>query len=359
MNVQSSHEGNHALTNPAFQPYPRNCWYVAAGRAELGRDLLARELLGERIVLYRKENGEPVALQDRCPHRGYPLSKSELIGDQIQCGYHGMAFNPGGQCTHIPSQDNVVKAMRTKAYPLAEKWLWTWIWMGDPELADPSLIPSCGYEDTTEYQSRFIGCVPIKANYQMLIDNLLDPTHASFLHKGGLDNDDKSELGTTAARVEQDGPMVRQVMEVKNFDPQGIVAQAFQLEEGFLLNRTLINMLQAPCFVNVITTFTDAAHPDRIVSEIIASIPIVPAGIGRCYHFVATSTSQRGFEGLGPHLLHLIDQDVVALEAIQAASEVGADAFEMSVRSDETGVRARRILIGMVEEEQRALQPAE
>jgi len=350
MNVQSSHEGNHALTNPAFQPYPRNCWYVAAGRAELGRDLLARELLGERIVLYRKENGEPVALQDRCPHRGYPLSKSELIGDQIQCGYHGMAFNPGGQCTHIPSQDNVVKAMRTKAYPLAEKWLWTWIWMGDPELADPSLIPSCGYEDLP-YENHFVGCVPIAGNYQMLIDNSLDPTHASFLHKGGLDNEEKSELGTARSRVEQDGSMVRQVMEVKSFDPQGPVAQAFQLEEGVLVDRTLTNMLQAPCFVNVITTFTDSSNADRVLSEIIASIPIVPASPGRCYHFVATSTSYADSENLGPYLLMLIDQDAVALKAIQEAAEDDGDNFEISVRSDEAGIRARRLLWAMVDVE--------
>ena len=71
------------------QLYPANQWYVAAWSSEITHELTARTILGTRLVLYRTEAGAPVALADRCPNRGYPLSKSCLMGDVIQCGYNG------------------------------------------------------------------------------------------------------------------------------------------------------------------------------------------------------------------------------------------------------------------------------
>ena len=78
---------------PAEQEYPRNQWYVAAFREELGRQPLARVLLDTPVVLYRLEDGSPVALYDRCPHRGLPLSMGRLQGDRLQCNYHGIEFS--------------------------------------------------------------------------------------------------------------------------------------------------------------------------------------------------------------------------------------------------------------------------
>ncbi|WBB52951.1 Rieske 2Fe-2S domain-containing protein [Verrucosispora sp. WMMD573] len=73
--------------------FARNQWYVTAYRNEVGRDLLARTVLGEPLVLYRTESGEAVALADRCVHRRYPLSESRLDGDTIVCGYHGFTYD--------------------------------------------------------------------------------------------------------------------------------------------------------------------------------------------------------------------------------------------------------------------------
>lgn len=47
----------------------RNAWYVAASEAELGEDLYPVTLLSESVVLYRKSDGTPVALEDACPHQ--------------------------------------------------------------------------------------------------------------------------------------------------------------------------------------------------------------------------------------------------------------------------------------------------
>ena len=75
----------------------RNGWYVAAFTHEITRALLPRTILNQPVVLYRKQNGTAVAVGGRCPHRHFPLGKSCLKGDAIQCGYHGITFDADGQ----------------------------------------------------------------------------------------------------------------------------------------------------------------------------------------------------------------------------------------------------------------------
>ena len=91
------------MTKP--QPtFPLNAWYAAAYDVELGRQLLARTLCEQKLVLYRKLDGQAVALEDACWHRLLPLSLGRLQDDQVVCGYHGLVFNALGQCTRMPSQ---------------------------------------------------------------------------------------------------------------------------------------------------------------------------------------------------------------------------------------------------------------
>jgi phenylpropionate dioxygenase-like ring-hydroxylating dioxygenase large terminal subunit len=80
----------------------KNFWYVAAFDHEVARKPLGRMILGEPVVLFRKENGTPVALEDRCVHRHLPLSMGRLVGDHLQCHYHGLRYDGGGQCVRVP-----------------------------------------------------------------------------------------------------------------------------------------------------------------------------------------------------------------------------------------------------------------
>jgi phenylpropionate dioxygenase-like ring-hydroxylating dioxygenase large terminal subunit len=75
----------------------RNSWYVAAWDREVSRAPLARMLLGEPVVLYRKADGTPIALEDRCCHRHLPLSRGRVEGDGLRCGYHGLRFDASGK----------------------------------------------------------------------------------------------------------------------------------------------------------------------------------------------------------------------------------------------------------------------
>ena len=84
--------------------YLCNSWYVAARDREVGLKPLARTLLDEPVVLYRTEDGTPIALEDRCCHRSLPLSLGRIVGNNLQCGYHGLTFASDGACIEVPGQ---------------------------------------------------------------------------------------------------------------------------------------------------------------------------------------------------------------------------------------------------------------
>src|SRR5690554_4497854 len=113
----------------------KNTWYAAALAHEVKAQPLARTIIGEPIILFRQENGTVCALEDRCCHRGLPLAHGEVIGNNIQCGYHGLTFNGLGQCVKIPGQEKIPRNAKVKTFPVVEQDQMVWIWMGDPDQA--------------------------------------------------------------------------------------------------------------------------------------------------------------------------------------------------------------------------------
>jgi phenylpropionate dioxygenase-like ring-hydroxylating dioxygenase large terminal subunit len=161
--------------------YPLNNWYIAASSGEIGQTLLARELLGQPVLLYRRPSGEVVALSNVCPHRAVPLSDGHLDGDRVVCGYHGFTFAPDGQCVRVPSQENVPFGARVQVYPVREEAPVVWIWMGDPARAAQKAPPSLPWLHEDGWTS-FEGQVHTDVNYLAWHDNSLDFTHLPYVH---------------------------------------------------------------------------------------------------------------------------------------------------------------------------------
>jgi phenylpropionate dioxygenase-like ring-hydroxylating dioxygenase large terminal subunit len=165
----------------------KNSWYVAALDHEISRAPMRRVIMNEPIVFYRTEDGTTVALEDRCAHRHLPLSMGKLQGDILQCLYHGLCFDRTGACVKVPGQDTVPPSARVKAYPTIERYHWVWIWMGDPALADPAKITDYHWLDDPAWGAgtRYLHA---KANWQLIVDNLLDLTHLAFVHTTTIGN---------------------------------------------------------------------------------------------------------------------------------------------------------------------------
>lgn len=170
--------------------YLRNTWYVAGFSDELNDDrpLLARRLLDEPIVFFRTGDGTLRALQDRCPHRFVPLSRGRQVGDHLECPYHGLRFDGSGACSFNPHGDgSIPKAARVRSRPALDRHGLIWFWPGDPARADERLIPDYAFTTPpSDHDERIRGWLPSACDYQYVTDNVLDATHADFLHTGAL-----------------------------------------------------------------------------------------------------------------------------------------------------------------------------
>jgi phenylpropionate dioxygenase-like ring-hydroxylating dioxygenase large terminal subunit len=169
--------------------YLKNAWYVAAWSDELGDALMTRTICAEPVLLYRKENGDAVAIGNLCPHRFAPLHMGKKIGDTVQCGYHGMVYGESGKCVLNPHHGGVISpAMKVAAYPVREQNGAIWVWMGEPDAADPALMPDFSCYSAPGFKT-IRGMLDVAANYELITDNLLDLTHADFLHEGTLSSE--------------------------------------------------------------------------------------------------------------------------------------------------------------------------
>lgn len=186
----------------------RNAWYVAAWDHELGRELKPIRILGEEVVLYRKRDGAPAALEDACPHRKLPLSMGRIKGDEVECGYHGLTFDCTGACTRAPVQEKIPPAARVRSYPLEVRYGLIWIWMGEAEKADPSTIFQVEHWGDPAWGFNQGDSMTLDCNYLYMTDNLLDPSHVSWVHRtsfGGVQAIEGTPIETT---VGEDGVTV-------------------------------------------------------------------------------------------------------------------------------------------------------
>ena len=168
--------------------YVRNAWYVAGWSSEFDGSLKRVVILEQAIVMYRKADGTVAALEDQCPHRLLPLSKGKLIGDDIQCGYHGMTFNCEGKCVRVPGQDNIPASAFVTNYAVREKHDIVFIWMGDADDAVEDDIFDLPQFHSDQWHAHQGDALHLKANYLNVAENLVDPAHVSFVHPTTLGN---------------------------------------------------------------------------------------------------------------------------------------------------------------------------
>ena len=197
--------------------YVKNCWYAAGWSADLSDKPVAKTLLDENIVLFRTEDGQVGALEDRCPHRFLPLSAGKMIGNGLQCGYHGLTFAKDGSCVAAPTQDSLPADACARSYPVSEQLALIWVWMGDPEKAYADEIYDLPQYHDTKWGVAHGDALEIDANYLLLCDNLCDPTHVNYVHPTTLGSPDivdtpvtyeQQEWGVTTSRWTPDSEPV-------------------------------------------------------------------------------------------------------------------------------------------------------
>src|SRR5262249_1648260 len=120
-------------------------------------------------------------------HRRLPLSAGHLIGDRIQCGYHGLVYDCAGECVKVPGQAALAGKFRVKAYPVVERDRFVAGWVGDPDAADPSKIVSFPRLSDPDWGVTKVR-LHVKGNYLLIVDNLLDLSHVAYVHNSTIGN---------------------------------------------------------------------------------------------------------------------------------------------------------------------------
>jgi vanillate O-demethylase monooxygenase subunit len=334
----------------------KNFWYVAATSDELGRSPLsssplARVILNEPVVMYRRSDGTAVAMENLCPHRSLPLSMGEVVGDRIRCGYHGLEFASDGKCVRIPGQEHIAAGWKVKTYPLVEKWRCLWIWMGNPALADETDIPSTYWNDDPQWTYTG-GHFDIKCHYQLLVDNLLDLSHEAFVHRSTIGNDAVAE---TPAETSVDGHTVRVVRLMENCPPPPLYVKLKSFPGN--INRSQRIEFNPPSHIVIAsksTPFGSKAEDDALEYRVVNGI--TPATQRACHHFWSVP---RNFahESEVTALFHkgsvtAFSEDIVILEAQQAALDARKDEVLWKNFNVDTGnVAARRIVKSLLDAE--------
>jgi vanillate O-demethylase monooxygenase subunit len=230
----------------------RDYWYVAAWSDEVRKVPLARTLLDEPIVLFRRSDGNVVALEDRCAHRRLPLSEGTVEGDVIRCAYHGLVYDCEGVCTKIPGQARP-RGVRVKRYPVVERDLFVLVWMGDPEHPDASRLVSFPRLSDPGWGVTKVR-LHIRGNYLLVVDNLLDLSHVAYVHNSTIGNAAVAEdaevkfsrRGQTV-RVTRDMEAVPAARTYAEFGPHKGLFDRWQLSEFYPPSYFFINNGSGRC----------------------------------------------------------------------------------------------------------------
>lgn len=333
----------------------RNAWYVACWKADLGAGPRARTVLGDEIVLFRGPDGQPAALQDRCCHRSAPLSLGHMTPDgRLQCCYHGLRFNAAGECVHVPGQSHVPPGARVRSYPVVERWNAVWIWMGEPVRADAALIPALFWLDDPGWVPA-AGEIHMKANYQLLVDNLLDLTHVTYLHTRTIAGDPAE--GLVPVKTERDSAGVRISRWMLDFPPPPMFAAAGRFA-GRVDRWQIVNWRPPACVyldIGCADAGTGAPAGDRSRGISMWSTHLITpeTETSTHYHWCYARNYRLEEPGVTEFLRQggalTFGEDVVALEVQQAnLARFGARARQLDINIDKAPLLARRILGEMV-----------
>lgn len=335
--------------------FPLNAWYAAAWDVEIKRELFPRTICSKHMVFYRKSDGEVAALEDACWHRLLPLSKGRIEGDEVVCGYHGLKFNGHGRCTFMPSQETINPAACVRTYPVAEKHRFVWVWPGDPAMADPALIPDLHWNDDPEWAGDG-KTITVKCDYRLVIDNLMDLTHETYVHSSSIGNEAVAESPFDVTHGERTATVTRWM--------EGIEPPPFwrgQLGKDGDVDRWQIIRFEAPCTitidVGVAVAGTGAPQGDRSqgVNGFVLNT-ITPETDSTChYHWAFARNYRLGEQSLTTQLREgvatIFREDEDILEAQQIAMDENPDREIYNLNIDAGSMWSRRKIDDMIAEE--------
>ncbi|GLU30438.1 aromatic ring-hydroxylating dioxygenase subunit alpha [Trinickia caryophylli] len=330
----------------------KNAWYVACTPDEIGGKPLGRKICGESLVLYRTEDGTVAALEDFCPHRGAPLSLGFVRGGNLVCGYHGLEVGCDGRTACMPGQ-RVAAFPAVRRFPVLECDGFIWVWPGDPEQADPAARHSLPWASDPAWAYGG-GLYHIRCDYRLMIDNLMDLTHETYVHANSIG---QKEIDEAAPKTTAQGNEVVTSRFMENVMPPPFWRMALRnngLADDVPVDRWQICRFSPPSHVMIEVGVAHAGHggyhapAEHKVSSIVVDF-ITPETENSIWYFWGMARNFRPDdaaltasikEGQGK----IFSEDLEMLERQQRNLETwpGRDLLKLNI--DAGGVLSRKVL---------------
>lgn len=335
--------------------YVKNAWYVACWAKDLIHEFRQMTIMDQPILMYRTQSGQAVALEDRCCHRRVPLSCGELVGDNVQCGYHGFTFNSAGACVAIPNQESIPQAARVRAYSLCEKHHLVWIWMGDTAQADEGLVPDFSIlsNPTHAWKGDYLH---VDANYRLVTDNLNDLSHLTFVHRTTIGN---SATALATIDVESTDHNVIQTRWMIDTPPPPTYQRLLGFKEN--IDRWQVITFSPPGAVQIRTGARRKSTGEKAIGGegsvgMYALHAITPESPTTSHYFWGQTHDFRidepeVTESLFRDIQRAFSEDVKIFAAQQTAINQDVNHEEVSCRADRPQIMARRLVDRLLEAE--------
>ncbi len=202
-------ETSDAVGTAPIDALLRRSWHPVAVEADVGDGPVGVTLLGERLVLFRGEDGSVRAFHDVCVHRGTSLALGWRDDGCLVCPFHGWTYDGDGRCVRIPSQPGrpIPGRARLRAYPTVTRIGHVWVCLDDAPVVEPPDFPE--WDDPS---GRAVVCPPYDWACHALrrLENFLDFAHFAWVHPGILGDRDHPEVPDHEVWVDADRLRVRQ-----------------------------------------------------------------------------------------------------------------------------------------------------
>ena len=342
----------------------KNTWYVACLPEELTDKPLGRTICNEQMVFYRGAAGKAVAVEDFCPHRGAKMSLGYVCEGHLVCGYHGLVMGCDGKTVSMPGQ-RVTGFPAVKSYPVVERYGFVWVWPGEAALADPAKIQHLPWAESSEWGYGG-GLYHIGCDYRLMIDNLMDLTHETYVHATSIG---QKEIDETPCRTRTEGDEVITSRFMNGIKPPPFWQAALRmngLPDDQLVDRWQICHFTPPSHILIEVGVALAGQggyeaPDNVKASSIVVDFITPETDTSIWYFWGMA---RKFKPQDAQLTaqirtgqgKIFAEDLAVLEAQQANLLNYPERRLLMLNIDTGGVQARKVLNRLIDQE-RAGQP--
>lgn len=186
-----------------------NQWYAVLESKEVPRYRpVGAVRMGEKLVFWRDGQRRVACQRDQCAHRGAALSAGKIVGDCIECPFHGLQYDTAGRCHLIPANGRITavpERFQVHSYTTEEAHGFVWLWWGQPRPDLPALPWFDDLDDSFAYAT-FRDHWTV--HYSRAIENQLDAAHLPFVHHNTIGRGGRTLVDGPLVKVEDDRLLV-------------------------------------------------------------------------------------------------------------------------------------------------------